>query len=517
MQVSELRQNSISLENLVSIFDEGVEQLVEKDFVLPDYCPDIFRVLKCRCCPRVLSYSLVGKKLSFELSVTLKLIYESEGSARLGFTEQKLQYSKSVELPQEAKDAFVRLTPSCDYVDPRVVNKRRIDVRGAVTTKVSIMTGEQISVISDCTGAGIELRTRSIACPAKRIALDKRLTIVEEFELGEGKPQPAAIIRSDCAVIKGEQKTVQGKLVLKGDAEVTVLYSTAENEKEGFDTIRFTVPFSRIIDADGIDDSFDVCSEISCASCEIMPKSDSAGTLECEIVLLAEISAVKQMTAVAAEDAYSTKFETEVTAGDVRVEGIPLMIDKSVSKTASVRSADEQISKVYDCWGELNGLNTHFDDDKNSCTLLGNIRLCMLGQSDSGKPLYLEHEEPFEAPLDGGECVLAQSRVYVNAFVRSTSFRLTESDSAELTAQICITGHISECRTYKLLTSVSVDTDRPKQKQSGCAVKLCRCDENTDIWDIAKKYSTSASAIEQENDLAEMTAGKGTMLLVPLI
>ncbi len=517
MQVSELKQNSISLESMVSVFDEGVEQLVEKDFVLPDYCPDIFRVLKCRCSPRVLSYSLSGKKLTFELAVTLKLIYESEGSSRLGFTEQKLQYSKSVELPSEVTKASVRLTPACDYIDPRVVNKRRIDIRGAVTTKVSIMTGQEKKVITECSGAGIELKTRTISCPSKRICLDKRLTIVEEFELGEGKPQPAAVIRSDCAVIKGEHKTVQGKIVLKGDAEVTVLYSTAENEKESFDTMRFTVPFSRIIDADGLDEGYDVAASVSCASCEIIPKAESAGTLECEIVLLARINASKIINATVAEDAYSTVYETKLSSEEIRVEGTPVMCDKSVSKTVSVSCPDEQISKVYDGWGELSGLSTRYDDEKKEYTLLGNIRMCMLGMSESGKPLYLEKEEPFETALDTDGCISSHSRVYVDAFVRSTSYRLTETDSAELTAQVNISGYISDCTVYSLLTEISACTDKPKQKLSGCAVKLCRVDENTDIWDIAKKYSTSAKAIEQENDLADMTATKGSMLLVPLI
>ena len=517
MQVSELSQNSISVENQLSIFDEGVEQSIEKDFVLPDYCPDIFRILKCRCCPRVLSYSLSGKKLSFELAVTLKIIYESEGSNKLGFTEQKLQYSKSLELPCDANGAFVRLTPACDYVNPRVVNKRRIDVRGAVTTKVCVFTGEQKKVISDCTGAGIELKTRNISCPSKRICIDKRLTIVEEFELSNEKPMPSAVVRSDCAVIKSEQKTIANKIVIKGDAEVTMLYSVNEGDNESFDTMRFTVPFSRIVDADGIDESFDVCADISASSCEIMPKGESAGVLECEIVLLVEINAVKQLSALVAEDAYSTKFETRVTSETVRIESAPLPIDKTVSKTASVRSEDEEISKVYDCWGELYGINSRFDDEKGEYSLLGNLRFCMLGRAASGKPVYLEQEEPFEALIDSDSCLSSESRLYANAFVKSTSFRLAEPGAVELTAQVAVMGHISDCSSYTLVTNVSVDTETPKLKQTGCAVKLCRCDENTDIWDIAKKYSTSAKAIEQENDIDETRSGKGVMLLVPLI
>ena len=517
MQVSELKQKSTSLESLVRIFDEGVEQTVEKDFVLPDYCPDIFRIVKCRCSPRILSYSLSGRRLTFELAVSLKLIYESEGSSRLGFTEQKMQYSKSVELPKEADRAYVKLTPVCDYADPRVVNKRRIDVRGAVTTRVCVMANEQKSIISECTGAGVELKKRTVSFPAKRICLDKRVTIVEEFELGETKPRPAAVIRCDCAVIKGEHKTVSGKIVLKGDAEVSVLYSTLEAEKESFDTMRFTVPFSKIIDADGVDESFDVCAQISCACCEIMPKGEGASTLECEIVLLCEICAVCMMTAEAAGDAYSTVYETACTFDDVRIEGKPSAVDMSISKTVTVGSPDEQISRVYDCCGELNGLSTRYDCEKNAFLLLGNIRMCMLGLAESGRPVYLEREEPFEAVIDGGSCVTAQSRVDINAFVRSTSFRLTEPGSAELTAQICVTGHITECSEYKLLTAVDVLRDKPLQRAQGCAVKLCRVDKETDIWDIAKKYSTKAELIEQENDLADMTAAKGSMLLIPLI
>lgn len=517
MQVSGTETKSVSLENLVSIFDEGVEQPIEKDFVLPDYCPDIFRILKCRCCPRVLSYSINGNKLSFELAVTLKILYESEGSSRLGITEQKLQYSRSVELGSDARGAFVRLTPVCDYVNPRVVNKRRIDVRGAVTTKVSVFAGEQKSVISEASGQGIELKTRSINVPIKRICLDKRLTIVEEFETGGDKPIPSAIIRSDCTVIKGEQKTIAGKLVVKGDAEVNMLYSINEGEEESFDTMRFTVPFSRIIDADGIDENFEVCTDIKASSCEIMSKGEGAGVFECEIVLLVEINAVKQQSTLVAEDAYSTKYETEASLEAVRVVSAPIAVDKTISKSVEIASGDNKIMRVYDCWGELYGVSTRFDDEKGEYSLLGNIRLCLLGKGQGGKPVYIEQEEPFEMSTMTDKCLSSESRLYVNTFVKSTSFRLTDENTAEVTAQISASGYISDCTAYELLTNVSVDTDKPKQKQTGCAVKLCRCDENTDIWDIAKKYSTSARAIEQENDLTNASAGKGSMLLVPLI
>ncbi len=57
--------------------------------------------------------------------------------------------------------------------------------------------------------------------------------------------------------------------------------------------MRFTLPFSQIIDIDGIDDTFTADVRITPAGCDIIPKSDDSGTLECELVLLVNCVAKK--------------------------------------------------------------------------------------------------------------------------------------------------------------------------------------------------------------------------------
>lgn len=80
---------------------------------------------------------------------------------------------------------------------------------------------------------------------------------------------------------------IAGKLVTKGDAEIMMLYSCVTTDgEETAETMRFTLPFSQIIDIDGIDDTFTADVRITPAGCDIIPKSDDSGTLECELVLL---------------------------------------------------------------------------------------------------------------------------------------------------------------------------------------------------------------------------------------
>ena len=66
MNTMDLKLNREMLSMTRTILDASCEQAVEKDFLLPDYYPDIFRVLKCVIMPTVQSHSINGGKLSFD-------------------------------------------------------------------------------------------------------------------------------------------------------------------------------------------------------------------------------------------------------------------------------------------------------------------------------------------------------------------------------------------------------------------------------------------------------------------
>ena len=64
------------------VYDGQAEQGVEFDYVLPDYYPDIFRILKCSLCPRITSYNVAGDKLNFDGVVYIGL-YLCESSNKI--------------------------------------------------------------------------------------------------------------------------------------------------------------------------------------------------------------------------------------------------------------------------------------------------------------------------------------------------------------------------------------------------------------------------------------------------
>ena len=56
-----------------------------------------------------------------------------------------------------------------------------------------------------------------------------------------------------------------------------------------------------------------------------------------------------------------------------------------------------------------------------------------------------------------------------------------------------------------------------KVRDGDYALKLYYGVEGEDIWEIAKRYSTSVRSIMEENDLDEERLTKSGMLLIPIV
>ena len=49
-----------------TVFEGSSEQPVDLELSLPDYCPDVERILKCRICPGISAGSITGDRLDVD-------------------------------------------------------------------------------------------------------------------------------------------------------------------------------------------------------------------------------------------------------------------------------------------------------------------------------------------------------------------------------------------------------------------------------------------------------------------
>lgn len=520
MENLDFKLNRESLAAAAVILDCSCEQPVEKDIVLPDYYPDIFRVLKCTVSPFVNSHSINGGKLSFETAVTIRVLYLAENDKRINCIEQKCTLPKSLDLNGECVNPAVYVIPKCDYINCRVVNQRRLDIRGAVTASVKVVSDAEQAVVTDASGCCVQLKKQPATFPSKRISVAKRITVIEELEMSSSKPSVGTVLRCGCSVNQGENKIIAGKLITKGEAEITMLYSCINSAGEDTaENMKFSVPFSQIIDVDGIDETYEAQLEITAGSCDIIPKGEESSSLECELVLLVTCTAVKYETGEVVTDAYSTKYECELEHCKTAVECRPAQVNESFQSECTLTCGDGEISCIYDSFAECRNVSVRADKDKNCFVVSGSTLFSVLGANGDKQPFFIEGETPFEQeiPLPAGCNDIESASCDVKVSAAGCSFYLAGAGSAEMKAELKICGYIRFSSAGCMLGSLKVLTDKPKQKNNSYALKLCRCADSEDIWDIAKRYSTSVTAIMEENELTDDKISQQGMLLIPLM
>ena len=205
------------------------EQGVELDYVLPDYYPDVCKLVKCFVTPSVTSQSISSGRLSYELCCEVRILYCSEDSHVLQCVTQTLRFPRTAELPA-GEELTAEILPAADYVNCRAVSRRRLDVRGAVTIRIRPSGVRMQEALSDAAGSGLQLRRIPVQYPERTIRTSKSILLSEELELGAAKPPVLHVVRCDARAVDLMQKRVSGKLMVNGSLQLQILYAC---EKDG--------------------------------------------------------------------------------------------------------------------------------------------------------------------------------------------------------------------------------------------------------------------------------------------
>ena len=178
------------------ILDEMQEQSVELDYVLPDYDPDIFRMIGCEIQPTIVTSTTGTDRITYELRADIRVLYCGSGSTLLQCVTQQMTFTRNVELPRPSEDPIVTLRPRTTYANCRAVSPRRLEVRGAVSVAVHVTGDRRQEVIQDVFGMHVQLRKVPVEYAAQKRRAVKHILLNEDVELGASKPPIRSIVRS---------------------------------------------------------------------------------------------------------------------------------------------------------------------------------------------------------------------------------------------------------------------------------------------------------------------------------
>jgi len=502
-----------------TIYDGVQEQSVELDYVLPDYCPEIFKVIKCRMQPRIVSRNISSDRVSYDLAVNITILYLSENNPAVHCVKQKLNYTKSIEFGRAYENVSVCLQPKTDYVNARPINPRRIDLRGAVSIKARVEAARRQEVISDAAGLNVQLRKMPVKYAASRLFAEKQMIISDETEINASKPAVHAIISADAVIIPRSKDVIANKIIVKGDADIKILYSCEKDGSPSLEPLQILAPYSQIIDMDGVDQSYFTIVTPSVSSVEATASGGTDGAfkkIRFEATVILDARACRQSDAEIVTDAYSTAFSCDFSSSKIRLDNQPFNITETAQVKSAVEYSEGDILCVYDVWTEISNVNTALNDGGGRFTVSGMLHNTVIAANQAGMPVTLENTQPFDYEVTYEE-LTPGAVIEADVTGLGGSYTMTSGSAVSVRNDLRVNASVYTTEEYDAVTDLQIDESEPKERDGDYALKLYYGSQGEDLWEIAKRYSSSVESIMEDNNLLSEILESNDMILIPIL
>ena len=496
-----------------TVFNDSTEQAIDVDFTLPDYCPDISKIFKCNAVPRISSKSINGKTITIDGQISITLLYCDKDGEFCSFDYQ-YPFSKSLEMKNECVNANLCAKIKTDYINCRAVTGRKVDIHGAASIFVKVFKKMTTEIISDYDDKNVELRRGTAPATIPMGYAEKYLLIEEDIRIGDTKPAIRNILRSDASSSIKETKVINGKAVVKGEMSVSILY--CPEKAGGPQCVKTVIPFSQIIDVDGINETCECETKSEIAFCEVKPRMTQTGenrsiSFTAKVLLTCEGYCPNDIAVIF--DAFSRKFEAEIKSDKICFEKITHNIREPFSCKKNIK-LDENISSVIDLSAVMGTVNTKFHKDE--LIISGSVISGMMICNEEGNTIYCEKPIDFEYkyPLN---TTLTLPHCEPQIEIKSCGYTISAADNIEVRIDLLINASVYEKKDISLIREIIVDETKPTQKFRKSAMTIYFPNNKECVWDIARIYNASVDEIMRINELEseELTAGK--MILVPVM
>ncbi len=494
-------------------FQASAEHSIDCDITLPEYMPDIVRILRCSAVAGVQSHQINGDRISAECECLVKVLYICE-EGKIRCFDQTIHFAKQIELKSAEAITDVFISAKTNYVNYRVAGQRKFEVHGAVSILAKATDKKKCEFICDACGDGITARSEEAgACDLVSVT-EKCFSVNETVETGT-LSEPIGAIISTCAVaVIDELKIISNKLFLKG--EMTLRTAFTGQETCTVYTLENTIAINQIVEAPEINENCQVDALLSVMSLDVRPRFDSVGNKN-----LLDVSATVGFSALSycnrqitcLKDAYSTKYESSVKKSIVYSPTLENKIDDTLLCRGIADFSTTGITKVLSF--ACQDTTSSFVIVEDGVAIRGEVTVEVIYEDTNGDIAFAQRQIPFEykRPLQA-ECDSLTCKPHCVA--TASSYIMTEGNQLDVRIEIHIHGFVFSEKERSIITEIIVDKAKPKTiKTASLTVYFAECDES--LWSIAEKHNTTVDAIMRENHLTGNTTDKKCKLLIPKV
>ena len=482
--------------------DTTVSHDVNEEFTLPDYTPEVRKVLcvKVGVLPesKYVSDTQNGATVEFGGTVTYCVIY-TDDEGKLTSTPLSSNYEARSPIAQNSTNVFI--DTEVDSVSCRVNAPRKLTLKSRLKSRIMTISeneiAENITPKSSADEFFIERMNQTVKTLSVQTSSMQNIHIADKFDMGETKEiRP---IMCDASVIISESKAGPSYVSVKGEVNVKCLCDTPE----GIVNLSKTMPLSEEIETDGAEVSDSARCIARCVSLSISNEQNAESNqlffdVSCEV----ECEVMKNKESVLTKDCYSTKYESEPSYKDIELYSVLKNANASFTLSESVKRKTKDVEQIVEVIANPSYEKTEIKGGK--ALIYGKLTLNIIGKSapnENGEGEYLS--EDYESPFKY-ECDIAKS---VSEPITRATFSIGnvnaryDNEKFYCTAEVFPSVSILGKDVTTILDTSVLKKDKEFKNNASC-VRVYFPKDGDILWEVAKKYHTTSKKIMEENSLA---------------
>lgn len=494
------------------LLDTVSEEPVDVDITLPDYCPDIERILKCSLVPKVYMANVSDDRLNIEGSACIRVIYIDGGKGCPRSYEHSVPFSRSFPLKDSPDRYAVYTEIKPEYINCRALSPRRLSLHGAMSLYARVAVEKPLEYCAYEGGDDLLIKSEKEEISVLSGLCSEIFGLKEDVPMN-GKPAIGSVINYRLTTRMTELKAIRNKIMLNAEGRLELMYLSGA-DGESIECVSYAFPISHIADCEGVEDDDMIDGRLDVMSCDLSHSDDAldgSSVLCLDMKLCFSVMCWRESEIELIDDAFSASI-------DVQPRMSPMSFCRRRRRLRFTDIAKECVSVEGDAFARV--IDVHCERIQVGGTVSGGAPLLsskadisVLYENADGEIRHLSREIDFDYNPSVEDCDSVES---ASGCVESLSYRIIDEHTVELRAEInyALTVCCNVSRTA--VTGVSADDDAPVRTPDSALI-LYYADEGEHVWDISKRFCSRPSDIIAENNLEGDTLGEDIMLLIPTV
>ena len=467
---------------------------------IPEYCPDMARVVDAVGQLKLREKKLSGGRLTLSGAVRVTVLYTSGESAGLRSLVLTVPFTCLIDDERLQGCRSICGSGRLQLVEARSITARKLYVRVIPEFEVEGIACPEHRVCSAAPeDPSLQLRREERDVSLLIRVLEREFNFHQEClpEPGQEAPEELLLDRGSLRVTGCQH--LGNKLILKGEAALTLLYRTQAQGLCSFDTL---LPFSQILEAADLPEEVTFQAEAWVVDSDVrLIRTDGGPGFGVSMRIGVAVKVYQKQHIDYIADLYSTRCDAEVRhASCILTAAQPAQ----VLRQEAVQQLEFGSGKPFACVTGMECGTVSLAPEGDGAALRTNLRLKLLYLDETGAPVSTERaiELALKTPRTPESVRAVCAPVVMNL----------GSNSCEL--RIPVDFFMEQAETLRLDSVCAVQLSEPSGEPRPSLI-LRRIGNGERLWDVAKACRADPAVIEQINGLTPGEPLPEGMLLIP--